>query len=262
VTGASAESRTVAGVPEGLPADYYERIYAVEQTHWWHDGMRRISAALLGERLRRPGLHLLDAGCGTGGFLRWALAAATLDRACGADLAPGAIELARIRVPEADLHIAPLKEMPYEAASFDLVVTNDVLQHVPESDVSSSLVELRRMLRPDGALLVRTNGARRWRRERNDWRVYDRGTLGAALAAAGFRCERLTHANLLLSALATLQGRSPRAPDSSRHGIPAPVPRPQAALASLTLRAEARLLRLPRTRLPYGHTLLALAVPA
>ncbi len=52
--------------------DYYRRLHAVEEQHWWHVGMREITAALLRERLARGHLSLLDAGCGTGGFLAWA----------------------------------------------------------------------------------------------------------------------------------------------------------------------------------------------
>jgi 2-polyprenyl-3-methyl-5-hydroxy-6-metoxy-1,4-benzoquinol methylase len=55
------------GVPAGVPDDYYDRIYEAERAHWWHRGMRATEATLLGDRIR-PGLHILDAGCGTGGF--------------------------------------------------------------------------------------------------------------------------------------------------------------------------------------------------
>ena len=47
---------------------------------------------------------------------------------------------------EADLRTAPLCALPFADGSFDLVVTNDVLQHVPEDEVDESLRELRRVL--------------------------------------------------------------------------------------------------------------------
>jgi SAM-dependent methyltransferase len=247
-------------VPAGLPHDYYERIHEVERAHWWHRGMRTIEARLLGHRLR-PGLHVLDAGCGTGGFLRWLADTATPERACGVDIGVDAIRLAAARVPEAELHVRPLHRLPFEPDSFDLIVVNDVLQHVPDNDIQASLLELRRVARPGAALLVRTGGARRMRRERADWRLYDRKSLRATLEAAGWRCERVTYLNVLGSLAAAVRGRSPRAPDETRHGIPAPASKLQNAVGSIALGAEDRYLSITRRGIPYGHTLLALATP-
>src|SRR2546430_3290563 len=136
----------------GIPPDYYDRIYQFEERHFWYLGMRRITASLLGPRLTRPGARLLDAGCGTGGFLRWALDVGSFGVVAGIDIGADAIELARNRVPEADLHVGPLRALPFEDESFELVVTNDVLQHVPEDDVTMSLCELHRVLAPGGTL--------------------------------------------------------------------------------------------------------------
>ena len=247
----------------GIPPDYYESIHAVELEHWWHLGMRRLTAVVLGDRLTRPGARILDAGCGTGGFLRFALDAGSFSRACGIDLGAAAIELARTRVPEAELAVGALVDLPYEDGAFDLVATNDVLQHVAEDEVDGSLRELRRVLAPGGAVFLRTNGSRRLRRERDDWRAYDSATLRRTLEDAGFRVERLTYVNLVPSLWALVRGGAPHAPTEERHGIaPRVPPRLQSALGRRALAAEARYLAHPGRRLPYGHSQLALAVPA
>jgi SAM-dependent methyltransferase len=242
------------------PSDYYARLHEIEQEHPWHRGMRRVTAALLGERARRGG-RLLDAGCGTGGFLRWALDRASFERVCGTDVSAEALALARERVPEGEFLTAPLRALPFGAASFDLVVANDVLQHVPEADVGASLAELRRVTAPTGALLVRTNGARSGHAAGADWRVYDRAGLVRAIEEAGFRCERATYANVVGSLWATTRGRAPRAPDAERHGIPVMPARPAGALVYALLAGEARYLSGGRRSLPYGHTLLVVGVP-
>jgi len=244
-----------------VPPDYFEHLDAVEERHWWHLGMRAVSAALLGERLQRGGA-VLDAGCGTGGFLRWTLLQGPFERACGLDPSAEALELARRRLPTAELVPATLAGVPFDDLSFDLVVSNDVLQHVPEPDVTASLRELRRVLRPGAALLVRTNGARTARSERVDWRAYDSGTLVAALGTAGLETERVTYANLVGSALDAARRRRPHAPTTETHGIPALPPAPVGAVMLRLLRAEARYLARPGRRVPYGHTLLAVAGPA
>lgn len=242
----------------GVPPDYYRRIYEAEETHFWYRGMQSVSAALLGSRMHAD-LRLLDAGCGTGGFLRFLSDSGRFSSAAGADIASAAIELARMRIPEADLRVAPLHELPFEENTFDLVVTNDVLQHVPEADVEASLGELRRVLTAGGTLFVRTNGSRRLRRERDDWRAYDAGTLRRVLDDAGFGVERLTHANAVLSLLAAARGRVPHAPSEERHGIPTKRPgRLVSTVGGLALATEASWVRRGHS-FPFGHTLLAIA---
>jgi SAM-dependent methyltransferase len=242
---------------KGIPADYYVRMHAVEEGHWWHRGMRAISAALLGEQVL--GDAVLDAGCGTGGFLHWLVGRSAFDRVCGLDPSAEALAFARGRLPAAELARATLAEIPFEDASFDLVVSNDVLQHVAEPEVDASLRELRRVLRPGGVLLIRTNGSRTARRVREDWRTYDAATLAAALRTAGFEPARVTYANLVGSTLDAVRGRHPNPPTDDTHGIPELPRGPVAAVMLRLLLGEARYLARPGRRLAYGHTLLALA---
>ena len=54
---------------------------------------------------------------------------AQFERVCGVDIGSAAIELARERVPEAELAVTPLTTLPFEDGTFDLVSLNDVLQH-------------------------------------------------------------------------------------------------------------------------------------
>lgn len=244
----------------GIPADYYRRIFDAEEHHWWYRGMRDLTAAMLGERMASPGSRLLDAGCGTGGFLRWILDKGAFADTAGVDIAISALELARRRVPEAELHAARLTSLPFDDSSFRVVVSHDVLQHVPEDDVHESLVELQRVLEPGGTLLLRTNGARTFRREREDWRAYDSKALGDALAAAAFEVERITYANCLLSLWGVVRGRVPRAPSEDVDGIPRRPPHALVgAIGSQFLAAEAWWLARPGRTFPHGHSLLAVA---
>jgi ubiquinone/menaquinone biosynthesis C-methylase UbiE len=247
-------------VPE-VPPDYYEQLSRIDREHWWYRGMRTIAASLLGERLQRRGQALLDAGCGTGGFLTWARDLGSFDRLCGVDVSPEALEFTGKAIPEADLHLAPMRDLPFEDDSFDVVLCSMVLQHVEEDDVPASLAEVRRVLRPNGAFLMCTGGARRLRREGPEWRVYDRRSLTAALEEAGFRCERVTYVNVVGSLLDAARGRRPRGPSETRHGVPALRPAATNTMGLRLLQAEARYLARRSRRLPYGHTLVALATP-
>ncbi len=244
---------------KGVPPDYYRRLDEAERGHWYHQGMERLSAALLGERLRGS---LLDAGCGTGGFLRFARGLGRFDRLAGVDVSAQAIDFARASLPDAELHVGPLTAVPFEDSSFDLVTLNDVLQHIEEADVEASLRELRRVLRPEGAILVRTNGGRTASRPRSDWRLYTRESLVAEFSRAGFRVERATYVNTAVSTLRAVRGLTPKPPSASTSGIPPASGRLGAAIGPRLLELEARYLARPGRSLPYGHTLLAVAVPA
>lgn len=257
---ASSHRSEVNELAPGVPPDYYRSMYDVEERHWWYLGMSRIAAAILGERLRRQGQRLLDAGCGTGGFLRWALDSGSFDEAVGIDLSSAALELARERAPEATFRAAPVSELPLESSSVDLAVLNDVLQHIHEDEVGPSLQELSRVLVPGGALLIRTNGARRFRRERDDWRAYDAATLRTVVTDVGLRIERLTYANMILALWGVTRGAAPKAPTDERHGIPLGMPsHAKQAIGLRILSAEAAYLRRSGASLPFGHNLFALA---
>jgi SAM-dependent methyltransferase len=99
----------------------------------------------------RPGLRVLDLGCGAGRFV------AALDDAgadpVGVELAEAALERARRNAPGADLRLLePDGSLPLEHAGVDLVWCSEVLEHV--ADTAYLLLEIRRVLRPGGRLLV------------------------------------------------------------------------------------------------------------
>ena len=113
----------------------------------WEWERRR--ALLLGEA--RPGERVLDLGCGAGRFVA-ALREAGADTV-GVELAEAALERARANAPGADLRLlADDGSLPLEHASVDLVWCSEVLEHV--ADTANLLLEVRRVLRPGGRLLV------------------------------------------------------------------------------------------------------------
>jgi SAM-dependent methyltransferase len=109
----------------------------------------RRRALLLAEA--RPGERVLDLGCGAGRFVA-ALRDARADPV-GVELAEAALERARRNAPGADLRLVePDGLLPLDHASVDLVWCSEVLEHV--ADTAHLLLEVRRVLRPGGRLLV------------------------------------------------------------------------------------------------------------
>jgi SAM-dependent methyltransferase len=98
----------------------------------------------------RPRERLLDVACGAGGFMQSA-AGRGLD-VVGVDVSPTAIELARARLAEAELHVGDAQELPFADSSFDLVTCLGSLEHFPSPERGAA--ELTRVVRPSGRAIV------------------------------------------------------------------------------------------------------------
>jgi SAM-dependent methyltransferase len=96
------------------------------------------------------GTRVLDVGTGTGTVA--ARAAARGARVSAVDAEPSMIDLARRRLPGADLRLAVLPHLPFPDGHFDAVVANFVLNHV--GDPGAAVREMRRVVRAGGRLAV------------------------------------------------------------------------------------------------------------
>ena len=128
-------------------------------------GVEIILGCLAVTRAPLSSLRVLDAGCGTGSY------AAAIRSSVGAidlvDLNRSMLEVARAKLDRAPgcpvaLHEASLESLPFEDGSFDAVMVNQVLHHLPDSPrdgrplLRRVLAELARVLRPGGAAIVST----------------------------------------------------------------------------------------------------------
>lgn len=93
---------------------------------------------------------VLDLGCGSGEFCE--LAAGLGARVCGIDAAASMIELARRRLPEADLRVGPIEQLPWPDDGFDVVTAFNSLQFT--ADAVGALAEARRVARAGGRVAV------------------------------------------------------------------------------------------------------------
>ena len=105
-------------------------------------------------RTQLPCESFLDAGCGDGRYLR-ALDAELPERIAGVDIAERILETARAAIPRAELRQANLEQLPFDGASFDLVLCTQVIEHI--LDARAGVAELARVLRPSGRLVISTD---------------------------------------------------------------------------------------------------------
>lgn len=220
---------------------------------WWY---RALHARILGAlaNVRGP---VLDAGCGTGGFLARLAAARPGLPACGLEFNPDAARRAHEKsgLPVA---VGSVNAMPFADESFDAVASMDVLCHAAV-EPAQALAEMCRVLRP-GGLLVLNLPAFMWLYSAHDIRVQNarRFTAGEAhrmLEGAGLGSITTRYWNSLLLPVMVLQRKVlARAPDE-RSDVAAFSPWLDATLHSITqLERGLASLGLP---FPAGGSLLA-----
>jgi SAM-dependent methyltransferase len=108
----------------------------------------------------RSGDRALDLGCGDGAFT--AVMAEAGAEPVGAEVAEAALVRARERHPALDFHLVPIDgPLPFEDCRFDLVWASEVIEHV--ADTAGWLSEIRRVLAPQGRLLLTTPSCGRLR---------------------------------------------------------------------------------------------------
>jgi len=153
------------------------------------------------EPFRQTG-HLLDVGCGSGGFLA---AARRRDWAVsGVELSRTNVQVAR-QVRGLDVRRGSLEGAGFPDGRFDAVTLWEVIEHVP--DPGATLAEAVRVLRPGGALFLSTPNAASLSRlvlgadyppfiPWDHLQVFTAATLREALGRAGLRVERLVSREL------------------------------------------------------------------
>jgi len=105
----------------------------------------------------RPGLSLLDAGCGPGTITVDLARRLAPGRVVGIDRSPDVLAQAAAHARDQgvsiDLQTGDVYALPFPEASFDVVHAHQLLQHL--NDPVRALVEMRRVLRPGGLVAVR-----------------------------------------------------------------------------------------------------------
>src|SRR5687767_2956556 len=91
------------------PADW--ALSEDQQAPTYEEALRRVDL--------QAGQRVLDIGCGVGAFLR--LVAERGAQPFGLDASEALVDLARKRLPHADLRVGDMEALPYEDDTFDLV---------------------------------------------------------------------------------------------------------------------------------------------
>ncbi len=209
------------------PAEF-DNIAAAERDMWWYRGMRDILFAMLDSVVRaRKYERVLEAGCGTAYFSK------ILSGRYGWQMVPLDADAAGLRYARGlgaeRLIRGNVAALPFATASFDALVSIDVITHLERGSEQDAFAEFARVLKPGGLLLLRSAALDALRSRHSQFiheeQRFTRGQLTGALQRAGFRVERATYANALLLPVALFKFRVWEAltraePASGVHAVP------------------------------------------
>jgi len=238
---------------------------------------RRRLVVALAARAARPGMRVLDVGCGMGELLRDLAARLPEAHIAGADLSERSIVESRKLNPTFDLFALDVAAIdlagaaPARAGQYDLVVCSEVLEHIP--DHRRAAANLAALLAPGGRLIVTVPGGKMSRFDQaiGHQRHYRPDDLRALLAGAGlvvddvlawgFPFHNLYRTAVRLASRMTLPGepQAAAAPSGDRSG-PGLLSRVMSAGYSVFGRVLNPLFYLNLNR--GGEQLIALARPA
>ncbi|KKR85915.1 MAG: Methyltransferase type 11 [Candidatus Woesebacteria bacterium GW2011_GWB1_41_10] len=113
---------------------------------WWIEGTDRFASFL------KSGALVLDVGCGAGVKSQYLLDKGL--KVVGVDFSEKMIGIAKREVPEATFHVADIKDLSGLQESFDGILVQAVLLHIPKSEVREVVRELRNKLNDGGYLYI------------------------------------------------------------------------------------------------------------
>jgi SAM-dependent methyltransferase len=134
----------------GQSHDFFTRVKA----EYLIDILKDIESARGEAELRSVPLDVLDIGCGHGHIHPYLVQSGVPLKLRAIDVAATVVEEARRTNPTVEYESYEGDRLPYPDQSFDVAYTIAVMHHVPPSQWSAFIEEMRRVVRPGGLIVV------------------------------------------------------------------------------------------------------------
>jgi len=128
----------------------YKNMYDNEATHFFYRATHNSIIRLVKKLKPTKKTKVLDVGCGTGLLVKKLNA---FTDAQGVDSHPNAIKFAKQR--NIIVKKGSIAKLPYASKSFDVVLCVDVLYHRSIVNDDEAMIELKRVMKPGGTLIIR-----------------------------------------------------------------------------------------------------------
>lgn len=169
----------------------------IEKIHWWWEGRRQILRQSIS---KKPGLKILDIGCGTGETLSFLESYLSSPKLFGIDTSQTAINFA-IKRGHKNITKVDAKTLPFKDNTFDYVLLLDVIEHI--KDDVSILIEAKRVLCKGGKVIITTPALQFiWSEhdsEQGHFRRYVRRDMRAFSGKTNLPVVRISYFNFFLS---------------------------------------------------------------
>ncbi len=130
-----------------IAQDYANEVYGNDKRAWY---IQLFLRSLKGKKV-------LDAGCGNGNDCRYVYNQGY--EVIGIDFSEKMLDIAKEKLPNIEFHLMDMSKTTFQNNSFDGLITNCSLIHVPKENMDATLQEFGRVLKKGGKMfLVVFNG--------------------------------------------------------------------------------------------------------
>ncbi len=132
----------------------YIRMAAVEEELWWYKSLHALVYQTISKHFTEKTIKIVDAGCGTGGLMKYLQRYYHNNNLQGLDISPYAVEIchkSQLNVILEDIRNISNHFLPN---TVDVIVSNDTFYFLSEAERKAILNDFYGLLRPNGLAII------------------------------------------------------------------------------------------------------------